>query len=117
MIPPVLHEMLDCLPRPWKFLDFVKYDKAVPLRKVNMELGKEVHEELVKVAKVFIEVFLHLGLYDRKVNKQIRRIFTLGELLGDIALPDTSCSIEHDCRFPIAVRLPFQQGIVDFSAH
>ena len=77
----------------------------------------KIHEERVEVVKVLLEVTLHLTRGLCEVNDKISSVFVLGKFLGNPALADSSCAVQHDGGLTVAGLFPLKQSVVYLSFH
>ena len=117
VVSTVLDKMLDGFTRPRKTLHFVKDNDAFAFRQFYVASTFKQHEKGVKVVKIFIETTLDLCRGIGEVDQKITGIFVAGKFLGNVALANTSRSINHQCCTTIAAFLPFQHLLVYLTFH
>ena len=117
VVTSVRHKMLYRFAGARELLHFVKDDKGISLYELGMCDAFKVKEESVQVIKILIEDPLQFHLRFTEIDKDIARIFVLGEFLNDVTFPHTTGTINQKRRCAIAFRFPLQKTIVDFSLH
>lgn len=113
----VLDKILDGFAGTRESLDFVEYDDAVARDERCMIGRTKIHEERVEVVKVLLEVAFHLTRGCREINNKVRGIFVFCKFLGNPALADSPCSVQHGGGLAVAGLFPLKKGVVYLALH
>ena len=113
----VFYQILDGFARSGETLDFIEYDDAVSWNESCLVRGAKIHEEHVKVVKVFLEVSLDLSGGCREIYDKIGGILVLGKFLCYVAFADSPCAVQHNSRLAVACALPAEQSVVYLAFH